>query len=68
MGGPQRRQPEPLARRSRGAQAEDGCGSRAGEQDGPHDLGGHDEAGGLQDGVTPVPETGRRHGMAARPG
>lgn len=50
------------------AQAEEGHGRRAREQEGAHDLGGDDEAGRLPDGVTRVLGKGRRHGMAARPG
>ena len=68
LGGSRGRQLQPLAGRSRGAQAEDGRGCRAGEQDGPHDLGRDNKARGLPDGVTRARKKGQRHGRAARPG
>jgi hypothetical protein len=52
LGCPQGRQFEPLTGRARGAQAKDGRGCGAGEQDGPHDLGRDKETGGLPNGVT----------------
>ena len=51
LGGSQGRQYKPLAGCAGGAQAQDGRGSRAGEQDSAHDLGYDNEERGLSDGV-----------------
>lgn len=50
-GGAQGRPYKPLAGCAGGAQAQDGRGSRAGEQDGSHDLGYDNEERGLSDGL-----------------
>ncbi|SEO28706.1 hypothetical protein SAMN04489859_105920, partial [Paracoccus alcaliphilus] len=60
---PQGGQREPLAGRAGDAQAEDGRGRCAGEQDGPDDLGADDKRTGLQNGVTRA-----RKGATARHG